>query len=233
MPLVTVVTSGRSLRQRGQGSLSRLLRSGRPVHVIVQDEVGAPDEAEDLSAFHIDLGYLAMAHREVFAVGSTLARPGRLTEGLVRMVRAPRPGVALMHLPAQSWPRGTHCWPRPRSAGEPALTSFMTRTPEQAGPTASIWRGIPSRIAPGRFTRSAIWRGETRRIWRWRSPSPTRWPWSQRTCVTCASSRGPPGTMGASGPWPSTWRPSTWRVASPRSRTCGSSTKTKPSSAPS
>ena len=106
VPLVAVVTSGRSLRQRGQGSLSRLLRSSRPVHVIVQDEVGAPDEAEDLSSFHIDLGYLVMAHREVFAVGSTLARPDRLTEGLVRMVRAPRPGVALMHLPARelaSW----------------------------------------------------------------------------------------------------------------------------------
>jgi ferredoxin len=69
------------------------------VHVIVQDEVGAPDEAEDLSAFHIDLGYLVMAHREAFAVGSTLAHPERLTEGLVRMVRAPRPGVALLHLP--------------------------------------------------------------------------------------------------------------------------------------
>jgi len=105
VPLVAVVTTGRSLRQRGQGSLSELLRSSRPVHVIVQDEVGATDEAEDLSAFHLDLGYLAMAHREVFAVGSTLARPDRLTEGLVRMVRAPRPGLALMHLPARELTR--------------------------------------------------------------------------------------------------------------------------------
>jgi hypothetical protein len=106
VPLVAVVTTGRSLRQRGQGSLSRLLRSSRPVHVIVLDEVGAPDEAEDLSAFHLDLGYLVMAHREAFAVGSSLARPDRLTEGLVRMVGAPRPGVALMDLPARelaSW----------------------------------------------------------------------------------------------------------------------------------
>jgi ferredoxin len=101
VPLVAVVTSGRSLRQRGQGSLSRLLRSSRPVHVIVQDEVGAPDEAEDLSAFHLDLGYLVVAHREAFAVGSTLARPDRLTEGLARMARAPRPGVALIYLPAR------------------------------------------------------------------------------------------------------------------------------------
>jgi len=100
VPLVAVVTTGRSLRQRGQGSLSRLLRSSRPVHVIVLDEVGAHDEAEDLSAFHLDLGYLVMAHREAFAVGSSLARLDRITEGLMRMVRAPRPGVALMELPA-------------------------------------------------------------------------------------------------------------------------------------
>jgi ferredoxin len=106
VPLVAAVTTGRSLRNRGQGSLSRLLRSSRPVHVIVLDQVGAPDEAEELSAFHLDLGYLVMAHREAFAVGSSLARPERLTEGLVRMARAPRPGVALMETPARelsSW----------------------------------------------------------------------------------------------------------------------------------
>jgi ferredoxin len=101
LPRVAVVTTGRRLRRRGQGALSELLRSSRPVHVIVHDDVGARDEAQDLSAFHVDLGYLVMAHREVFAVSSTLARPDRLTEGLTRLVRAPRPGVALVHLPAQ------------------------------------------------------------------------------------------------------------------------------------
>jgi ferredoxin len=101
VPPVAVVTSGQRLRQRDQGSLSTLLSSSRPVHGIVLDEVGAPDKAGDPSLFHVDLGYLVMAHREAFAVGSTLARPERLTEGLVRMVHAPRPGVALVHLPAE------------------------------------------------------------------------------------------------------------------------------------
>jgi ferredoxin len=70
------------------------------VHVIVQDEIGASDEAADLSRFHVDLGYLVMAHREAFSLGSTLARPERLAEGLLRMARAPRPGVLLVRLPA-------------------------------------------------------------------------------------------------------------------------------------
>jgi ferredoxin len=99
-PAVAALTTGRRLRRRDQGSLSDLLRSSRPVHVIACDEVGASDEAEDLSRFHVDLGYLVVAHRETFALGTTLARPERVVEGLARMVQAPRPGVFLARLPA-------------------------------------------------------------------------------------------------------------------------------------
>ncbi|MEE9281045.1 MAG: ferredoxin [Myxococcota bacterium] len=99
-PAVAVVTTGRRLRQHELGSLSELLRSSRPVHVIVQDEVGAADEAEDASRFHADLGYLVVAHREAFAVASTLARPDYLVESLLRAARALRPAVALVSLPA-------------------------------------------------------------------------------------------------------------------------------------
>jgi ferredoxin len=99
MPAVGVVTTGRRLRRKDQASLSELLRSSRPLHVIVQDEVGAPDEAEDLSRFHIDLGHLVVAHREAFAVGSTLARPAQLTRGLARAVQVLRPAVILVCLP--------------------------------------------------------------------------------------------------------------------------------------
>jgi ferredoxin len=100
MPAVAVMTTGGSLREREQGSLSELLRSSRPVHVLIHDEVGAPDEAEDLSRFHLDLGYLVMAHREALAAGSTLARPDRLVDALVRAASALRPAVALVSLPA-------------------------------------------------------------------------------------------------------------------------------------
>jgi ferredoxin len=102
LPPVVVVTTGARLRHRDQRSLSELLRSSRPVHVIVQDQVTASDEARDLSRFHLDLGTLVMAHREAFVVASTLSRPDLLTEGLIRMVSALRPGVALVHLPATS-----------------------------------------------------------------------------------------------------------------------------------
>ncbi|MBW2398032.1 MAG: ferredoxin [Deltaproteobacteria bacterium] len=99
LPAVTVVTTGRRLRRRAQDSLSQLLRSSRPVHVIVRDDIAAPDEAEDISLYHLDLGHLVMAHREAFAVGSTLARPQLLVERLARMFGEPRPGVVLVPLP--------------------------------------------------------------------------------------------------------------------------------------
>jgi ferredoxin len=101
VPAVVVATSGRQLRQRDGRSLSELLCSSRPVHVLIQDEIAAADEVRDVSRFHMDLGYLLMAHREAFAVGSSLARPDRVVEGLVRMGRALRPAAALLQLPAQ------------------------------------------------------------------------------------------------------------------------------------
>ena len=104
LPAVTVVTTGRRLRRRGHDSLSELLRSGRPVHVIVHDDIAAADEAEDISLYHLDLGHLVMAHREAFALASTLARPQLLVERLTRMVHEPRPGVVLVSLPTLGGP---------------------------------------------------------------------------------------------------------------------------------
>lgn len=101
LPVVAVLTTGRRLRERHQAALSHLLRSGRPVHVIALDEVGAADEAQDLSRFHVDLGYLVVAHREAFAMGSTLARPDAVVAGLAEMARVRGPAVALFPLPAR------------------------------------------------------------------------------------------------------------------------------------
>jgi ferredoxin len=100
LPVVVTVTTGRRVREGEQAALSELLRSSRPVHVMVLDEVAADDEAEDLSRFHVDLGYWVMAHREALALGSSLARPERLTADLARAARAVRPAVILVSFPA-------------------------------------------------------------------------------------------------------------------------------------
>jgi hypothetical protein len=99
VPRVVVVMSGQRLRRRDQISLSELVGSSRPVQVLLEDQVGAANEAESLSRFHVDLGHVIVAHREAFVVGSTPARPERLVEGLVGMASARRPALALLQLP--------------------------------------------------------------------------------------------------------------------------------------
>ena len=74
------------------------------MRVLVEDDLAAADEAEDLSRFHIDLGQLVMAHRETFALSTTLARPDQLVERLVRVLGEPRPGVLLVQLAVPAHP---------------------------------------------------------------------------------------------------------------------------------
>jgi ferredoxin len=97
VPAVVVLTTGRRLRERDQGSLSALLRSSRPVHVVACDR--AEDDTPDLSTFHISLGNVVLAHREAFAVQSSLARPDGLVAALARMATALRPSVAVVAVP--------------------------------------------------------------------------------------------------------------------------------------
>ena len=102
VPPVVVLSTAHAVR-RSLASLSELLSSGRPVHVIVTETAtgaGIDEASERLSAYHIGLGYLAVAHREAFVLESTLARPDHLISGLSRMVTAPRPAVAFVAEPA-------------------------------------------------------------------------------------------------------------------------------------
>ena len=76
-------------------SLSRLLRSGRPVHVLVtQDDAGLA--AHELSGAQEDLGLIALAHREAFVLQSTLAHPDHLLAGLHEMSHTVRPSIAFV-----------------------------------------------------------------------------------------------------------------------------------------
>lgn len=98
LPPVAVVVSGSWLRASGQGGLARLLRSGRPVLILVLDQQGAADQV-GLSEFHGQLGWEAVGYREALVVQAPLVRPCRLVEGLVAMARATRPALGVVSLP--------------------------------------------------------------------------------------------------------------------------------------
>jgi hypothetical protein len=92
LPPVVAVLSADSAAGPGLLSLSRLILSGRPVHVIVLDHPahnpGMADE--EWGGFRFEPGYLAMSHREVWVQQTTVARPRHMTAGFGHALRGVR-----------------------------------------------------------------------------------------------------------------------------------------------
>ena len=111
LPAVVVLETGRRLRGSSLSSLSVLLRSGRPVQVVVSEstsELQWGESHDALAGYHPGLGYLAVAHREAFVLQSTLARPRHLIAGLQQMATMLNPAVALVAVP--SWQSPVSPW---------------------------------------------------------------------------------------------------------------------------
>jgi ferredoxin len=111
IPAVVVVETGERLRGNALSAFSSVLRSGRPVQVLVIDEtrgVEAGETFEALAGYHPGLGYLAVAHREALVIQGTLAHPAELVQGLGRMASAVVPAVTLVSVP--SWTAPAHPW---------------------------------------------------------------------------------------------------------------------------
>jgi ferredoxin len=68
------------------------------VHVLVHDDATVV-ETTGPGGSRLDLGHLAVAHREAFVAQSSMARPAKLVEILGRMAGSLRPAVALLRCP--------------------------------------------------------------------------------------------------------------------------------------
>jgi hypothetical protein len=96
LPAVVVMEPADRLAQMSLTSFARLLRSGRPVQILVP----SPGfYIEDLSGSVPDFGSLSIAHREAVVVQSSLARANHLLECLVEVTRTLRPAVAVVSVP--------------------------------------------------------------------------------------------------------------------------------------
>ena len=96
LPAVVVMEPAGRLAKTSLASFARLLRSGRPVQILVP----SPGlYVEDLSGVVPDFAYLAVAHREAFVVQSSVAHFAHLAEGLAGMTRTLRPAVAVVCVP--------------------------------------------------------------------------------------------------------------------------------------
>jgi ferredoxin len=157
LPPVVVFETGRRLRGTSLASFSVLLRSGRPVYVLVSErtsELQAGETWEALAGYHPGLGYLAVAHREPVVLQSTLARPGHLIAGLEQIATVLQPAVALVAVPSWQAPvrpwlqlvaaqqsRTTPCFRYDPLAGETWAERFdleANTKPEQEWPTYEV-----------------------------------------------------------------------------------------------
>ncbi len=112
-PTVALESAG-ELAERGMLSLSKLLRSSRPVQVLVAlDPAMSPGVENPAAGYRFEPGYLGMSHREAFVQQSSEARPLHLMEGLVRAASSSRTSL---HVVAP--------WPGQVEAGlDPALVA--------------------------------------------------------------------------------------------------------------
>jgi ferredoxin len=106
LPAVVAVQTGEDVERRSLATLSELLRSGRPLQVVILEPCASGDGegADRLAGHHRGLGDLAVAHREAFVLQSSLSRPEQLLDGLAQMAVSLGPAVAIVAVPSWSSP---------------------------------------------------------------------------------------------------------------------------------
>lgn len=99
IPLLVVYETAGRLTRRTLDAFHRLVRSARPVKVVLAEPETLVQEGPELGGILPDLGYLALGHREAAVFQCPLSQPDRLLEGLRRLVASPRTGIAVLSLP--------------------------------------------------------------------------------------------------------------------------------------
>lgn len=99
LPLVVVFeTTGRLIRGT-LDAFSRLVRSARPIKMVLAEPETIVQEGGRLQGILPDIGYLALGHREALVIQCALSQPDRLLEGFTRLVASHRTGIAVVSLP--------------------------------------------------------------------------------------------------------------------------------------
>ncbi len=97
MPCIVAMDSAEALAGEHMSSLSRLLRGGRPVRVMVTtDPARLVGEEEDAVDSRVELGHLAVAHREACVLQGLAARPAHLLAGFDAVLGSARPALMVI-----------------------------------------------------------------------------------------------------------------------------------------
>lgn len=104
LPSVLALEFGGRVRGEQLGSLSHMLRSGRPIAGLVVetlDDLHRDESWDAIAGFHPGLGYLAVAHREAMVLQSSSVCPDHLAQGLEACARSLAPAIALVTVPRE------------------------------------------------------------------------------------------------------------------------------------
>ncbi len=96
LPAVLVHVPDGGARDVDLSVLPSLLRSSRPVHVLLDGPLSLVRDDGQLAGYHTDPGLLAVAHREAGVLQTVLASADQLIAGLRRVAVATRPEVLLV-----------------------------------------------------------------------------------------------------------------------------------------
>jgi len=97
IPPVVALVAADQLTNEGLGPVSRLIRSGMPVLVLVTTQPAENpdpvDEDDPASGVRFEIGQFGMSHREALVHQSAAARPAHLLEGLSRSLASHRAAI--------------------------------------------------------------------------------------------------------------------------------------------
>jgi ferredoxin len=100
VPMVVAVTSADAVAADELADLSRLLRSRRPVQILVKVDLATNRETvqnhEAPHAKRLELGYFGVSHRHAWVNQSTAARPRHLIAGFRSALDGARPGLHVL-----------------------------------------------------------------------------------------------------------------------------------------
>ena len=157
LPPIVVIETADSLGQASLSSFGRVLRSGRPVQVLI---LRAGLEPQDLREFTPDFGYLSMAHRESFVLQSSLADPSHLLRGFESMAQTLRPAVAVVAGPRKHDPERYHddreAWLEESLLALSRTFLLFSYNPESGPRWADRFRILPRAEALGDLTAAHV-----------------------------------------------------------------------------
>lgn len=140
LPAVIALESANRAAGEGMNALSRLLSSGRPVHILVRVRAhsnphNSPDEDPFLN-YRFELGYFGMSHRQAVVSQSSAARHRHLLKQFLSAQDATRTCLHLININLQHSAHGINAWLVAGAALESRAHPFFHINPDAGDASA-------------------------------------------------------------------------------------------------